>query len=76
MKLYIVQAQELIKANPPIDCFNLKSDGLYVGAPGTIIFRSRQEAEEAIVRAHIALAKEMKRQEEAANDKTTDGTDA
>ena len=76
MKLYIVQAQELIKANPQIDCFNLKSDGLYVGAPGTIIFRSRQEAEEALVRAHIALAKEMKRQEEAANDKTTDGTDA
>ena len=76
MKLYIVQAQELIKANPPIDVFNLKSDGLYVGAPGTIIFRSRQEAEEAIVRAHIALAKEMKRQEAANENKTTDGADA
>lgn len=76
MKLYIVQAQELIKANPPIDVFNLKSDGLYVGAPGTIIFRTRQEAEEAIVRAHIAIAKEMKRQEEANADKTTDGADA
>lgn len=76
MKLYIVQAQELIKANPPIDVFNLKSDGLYVGAPGTIIFRSRQEAEDAIVRAHIALAKEAKRQEAANANKTTDGTDA
>lgn len=74
MKLYIVQAQELSKNSPEIATFNLKSDGLYVGRPGTIIFRTHDEAQAAIDRIHIAMAEEAARQR-AAEQKKEDKTD-
>ena len=69
MKLYIVQAQELSKQFPTIATFNLKSDGLYIGRPGTIIFRTHDEAQAAIDRIHIAMAEEVARQREAEQNK-------
>lgn len=55
MRLFFVQSRELIKSNPKIDSFNLKADGIYIGVPGMIIFRSRDEAQAAIDAAHKAI---------------------
>ena len=63
MRLYFVRSQELIKSSPAIDCLNLKADGIIINAPGTIIFRTREEAQAAIDAAHTAMA--MNQQAEA-----------
>lgn len=51
MRLYWTTTTEIIKANPNIFCHNLKAEGMFIGAPGTLIFRTRQEALDAIAKA-------------------------
>lgn len=59
MKIYWTTIQEMQKFNPEIFCFNLKEKGMFISAPGTLIFRSRQEAEKNIKEAQEAVEKKM-----------------
>lgn len=63
MKIYWTTTGELVKANPTIFPFNLKAEGMFISAPGTMIFRSRQEAEEVIRRARAEIAHAQEAQE-------------
>jgi len=51
MKLYWTTTTEISKTNPNIFCHNLKAEGMFIGAPGTLIFRTKQEALNAIQKA-------------------------
>lgn len=55
MRIYWTTTTELAKANPSIFGFNLKAEGMFIGAPGTLIFRTRQEALDAIKKAKEAI---------------------
>ena len=48
MRLYWTTTGELAKSNPEIFKHDLKSDGMYIGVPGTLIFRTKQEALKAV----------------------------
>lgn len=56
MRLYWTTTLEMAKTNPEIFCHNLKSEGFYIGCPGTIIFRSRQEALDTIEKVKAMAA--------------------
>lgn len=56
MKLYWTTTMELVKSNPTIFPYNLKAEGMFISAPGTMIFRTRQEAEEVIRKAKAEIA--------------------
>ena len=61
MKLFWTTTGELIKSNPEIFVHNLKSEGMFIGVPGTLIFRTRDEALEGIRKAKAAVEnKEVK----------------
>lgn len=58
MRLYWTTTSELCKTNPEIFCHNLKKEGMFIGAPGTIIFRTKQEALDGIVNAKAWIAEQ------------------
>lgn len=51
MKVYWTTTGELAKSSPEIFCYNIKEKGMFIGVPGTLIFRTRQEAEKVISEA-------------------------
>lgn len=55
MKLYWTTTTEMAKEEPEIFVFNMKAEGMFIGVPGTLIFRSRQEAERAVRAAKAAI---------------------
>lgn len=55
MRIYWTTTTEMVKAKPQIFAFNLKKQGMFIGAPGTIIFRTKSEALEAIQKAKDAI---------------------
>lgn len=59
MVLYWTTTQELAKLQPKIFSFNLKKEGMFIGAPGTIIFRTKKEAQAAIDKAHELIEQEV-----------------
>ena len=81
MKIYFVQAHELVRADPNIQCFNLKADGIVIQQPGMILFRNHQEAQAAIDAAHAALRMNqeaenaLKMKQEAENAESEDNQD-
>lgn len=56
MRIYWTTTRELTKIHPLIFPYNLKSEGMFIAAPGTMIFRSRQEAEDGIRKAQEEIA--------------------
>lgn len=57
MKIYWTTIGEMAKSSPEIFTFNLKSEGMFIGAPGTVIFRTKEEALTAIDKAKAELQK-------------------
>lgn len=58
MKLFWTTTSELAKANPEIFVHNLKSEGMFIGVPGTLIFRTKQEALDGIKAAKEWIEKQ------------------
>ena len=67
MKIYLVKAGDLPRLKPEIKSASLRKDGLYIGIPDVIIFRSEAEAEACIKAAHRAI--ELNQMKEVQNDK-------
>lgn len=68
MRLYWTTTGELARTNPEIFVHNLKSEGMFIGTPGTLIFRSKKEALEGIEKAKKWLQEqEEKRWQENAS---------
>lgn len=59
MRIYWTTTTEMVKAKPQIFAFNLKKEVMFIGAPGTIIFRTKSEALEAIAKAKAAIEQEV-----------------
>lgn len=55
MKIYWTSMTEMTKPEPEIFCFDLRKDGMFIGVPGTLIFRKREEAQAAIAAAKAAV---------------------
>lgn len=64
MKLYWTTTAELAKSSPEIFSYNLKADGMFIGAPGTLIFRTRKEAQTAVDRAKKWLEQQLEQKKE------------
>lgn len=62
MKLYAVDSRELHMHSPKIHTFNLKAEGMLLPKPGTLIFRTYQEAVDAIDHAHYLIALEAEKE--------------
>jgi len=72
MRIYWTTTTEMIKNSPEIFVFNLKEQGMFIGVPGTLIFRTRQEAIDAISQAKEQIELERLRKE---YDESVDLTD-
>lgn len=59
MKIYWTTTGELAKINPEIFSFNLKAEGMFIGVPGTLIFRTKKEAQTAIDNAKEMMTKKQ-----------------
>lgn len=57
MRLYWTTTSELVKSSPEIFAYNLKAEGMFIGAPGTLIFRTKREAQEAIEKAKAEISR-------------------
>lgn len=55
MRLYWTTTTELTKLQPKVFTFDLKKEGMFIGVPGTLIFRTRGEAQQAIENAKKLL---------------------
>lgn len=51
MKLYWTTIGELLKSSPQIFTHNLKGEGMFISAPGTMIWRTKEEAIQGIEEA-------------------------
>lgn len=55
MRIYWTTTTEMAKEEPEIFAYNLKSQGMFIGVPGTLIFRTRREAEQSVKAAKAAI---------------------
>lgn len=67
MKIYWTTMGEISRLSPEIFSFNLKADGMFIGAPGTLIFRTREEAQAAIEKAKAAISQLEREKQEKRN---------
>lgn len=59
MRIYWTTTTELAKEEPQIFSYNLKAQGMFIGVPGTLIFRTRREAEQSVKAAKAAIEANM-----------------
>ena len=64
MRLYWTTTLELTKASPEIFAYNLKEQGMFIGVPGTLLFRTKAEAQKAIDAAKAEMAKSLETKED------------
>ena len=57
MLIWWITTQEMLKANAEPHKHNLKKEGMFIGCPGTVIFRTKQEALDGIANAKAYAAK-------------------
>ena len=57
MNVWWITTGELATANPQVHKHNIKKDGMFISCPGTLIFRTKQEALDGIKKAQEWLAK-------------------